>query len=456
MVKQLILYFNLISLSFITILLSDGIEIETNLPKEVVKDSTYIIDVVIKKGDLFGFAKYQQNFPEGFDAKPVETAEASFTYADGKMKFIWMALPEDEEVRITYALTAYDGAPVEAVVAGKFSYIADNQRKSYDIPNQTIAIKSAEPEEERIPAIASVNRVVKPLANNTYEVSLTIDKQGVYGFSKLEEYLPSGAEAEVLNNQKAVFSQVDERAKFVWMSIPEDETLTVTYKVKANEDIGDALRAMEGNFAYLDESETKSVAVMSDAPLMADNASSEETIETPVDEAPDETPVQPAEEAPEEVAEVEAPVEMNEEVAAVTEEETPVEEPVEEVAEVAPEPVKQTPVKPAKKKPVTAIPDPETGISYRVQIIAGHKMVDEAYVKKTYKYNDGFITFDHEGWIKYLTADDYAVYKEARDKREALIAAQHNFPGPFVTAYNAGERITVQEALMITNQQWFQ
>ncbi len=452
MVKQLILYFNLISLSLITILLSDGIEIETNLPKEIVKDSTYIVDVVIKKGDLFGFAKYQQDFPEGFDVKPVETSEASFTYADGKMKFIWMALPEEDEVKITYALTAYEGAPLEALVEGKFSYIADNQRKSYDIPNQTIIIKSQEPEEEKIPAIATVNRVVKPLANNTYEVSLTIDKQGVYGFSKLEEHLPDGAEAEVLNNQKAVFSQVDERAKFVWMSIPEEQTLTVTYKVKFNEDIGDALRAMEGNFAYLDESQTKSVAVQSDAPLMAENVSNEETIPAEEPEvAPDEE--EEVAEVVEEEPEAEEPVQAPSPIA-----EEPVQEEIEEVEEVAqvePEPTKQAPVQPVKKQPVTSMPNPETGISYRVQIIAGHKVVDEAYVKKTYKYSDGFITFNHEGWIKYLTADNYSVYKQARDKREALIDAQHNFPGPFVTAYNAGERITVQEALMITNQQWF-
>jgi hypothetical protein len=64
MLKQLILLFNLISMSFVTIFLADGIEIESNLPNELVKDSTYIVEVVIKKGDLFGFAKFQQNFPE--------------------------------------------------------------------------------------------------------------------------------------------------------------------------------------------------------------------------------------------------------------------------------------------------------------------------------------------------------------------------------------------------------
>ncbi|MEX2597554.1 MAG: hypothetical protein WEC59_11550 [Salibacteraceae bacterium] len=412
----------------ITIFLSDGIEIETNLPKELVKDSTYIVEVVIKKGSLFGFAKYQQDFPEGFDAKPVETSEASFTYADGKMKFIWMALPEVDEVKISYAVTAFDGAPAEALVEGKFSYISDNQRKSYAIPNQTIRVISDEPIEEQVPVVADVSRKVSKVKDNLFQVDLTINKQGVYGFSKLEEFLPDGAEAEVINNQKAVFSQVDDRAKFVWMSIPDDEALNISYTVKSNEDILEQLKNMEGNFAFLDENETKTVAIIGDGstPTIADNTTSEQVEESQVEEDVAEEEVAEQTEQPDEVEEIaEAP---------------------EEVEMIKDEPVQEQ---------TTAIPEPEGDLIYRVQIVAGHKLVDENYIQKTYKYQDGFITENHEGWIKYLAEAQFDVYKQARDKREALIAAQHNFPGPFVTAYNAGERITVQEALMITNQQWF-
>ena len=46
------------------------------------------------------------------------------------------------------------------------------------------------------------------------------------------------------------------------------------------------------------------------------------------------------------------------------------------------------------------------------------------------------------------------VHKKARNKRESL--GSYKFPGPFVTAYNNGDRITVQEALMITKQDWVQ
>ena len=54
--------------------------------------------------------------------------------------------------------------------------------------------------------------------------------------------------------------------------------------------------------------------------------------------------------------------------------------------------------------------------------------------------------------MKYTTGD-FLAYKQARDGREE-IKSNYTFPGPFVVAYNNGERITVQEALMISNQKW--
>jgi hypothetical protein len=456
MLKQLILLFNLISMSFVTIFLTDGVEIESNLPKELVKDSTYIVEVVIKKGDLFGFAKFQQNFPEGFDAKPVETAEASFTFADGRMKFIWMALPETDEVKISYAVTALEGAPTESMVDGKFSYIQDNERKSYDIPNQTITIISDEAEEEKIPALASASRIVKPLGNNLFQVDLTVAKQGVYGFAKLEELLPAGAEAEVIENKKSVFSQVDEKAKFVWMSIPDDQDLVISYQVKASSDIIDQLQSMEGSFAFLDDNEAKTVPVIGSgvdesALLAATNEPTEEVV------------LPAAEPEPLEIEEI-ATIEPEQEPIAQTAPEVPEEIAEAEVVQVEEEQIEETQpqdvptqiasTNPIPTPPVTSIPSPDNGIVYRVQIVAGKKLVKNEEIKKTYKFNEQFYTENHEGWVKYITGQ-FDVYKAARDKRESLIVAQHNFPGPFVTAYNAGERITVQEALMISNQKWF-
>jgi hypothetical protein len=470
MLKHLILLFNFIFFIIISALLPADIKITTKIPEKssFVRDSTYIIEVSIEKGSIFGFAKFQQNIPKGFTAHPVQTADASFTFDDDKIKFIWMAIPELNIVKVSYALTATQDAPEEGFIAGKFSYIEDNERKSYDIPGISINIVTDVPVIEKIPAFASATRRVQQLSDDEYEVTVTVNKSGIQGFAKLEEYLPEGSQASVKTNNKAVFSQIDEKAKYIWMSIPDMETLEVSYTVKNSEDILSTLSSMQGNFSFLDETETKTVAVIGSESLPAAIASSE-TIE-PVEATTPEISQESATLA-NETKEPEVMANNDSKLAPAIEDET--------VVVVAPEKTesKTTNIEPTAEPVIasapsvalsngtdnqmasnstkpSAIPSPENGVAYKVQVVAGHKMVTEAYLRKEYKFHDPFAIENHEGWIKYTTGQ-FDEYKGARDKREQIAQAGHNFPGPFVTAYNSGERITVQEALMISNQNWF-
>ena len=96
----------------------------------------------------------------------------------------------------------------------------------------------------------------------------------------------------------------------------------------------------------------------------------------------------------------------------------------------------------------------DEGITYRVQILAGHNDVSDNWVAKKYDFNGRSDTEIHEGWIKYTTGS-FLDYESARNERES-INSTHNFPEPFVTAYYLGERISVSEALVISHQDWLQ
>ncbi|RPG79275.1 MAG: hypothetical protein CBC95_005145 [Crocinitomicaceae bacterium TMED135] len=90
-------------------------------------------------------------------------------------------------------------------------------------------------------------------------------------------------------------------------------------------------------------------------------------------------------------------------------------------------------------------------IDYKVQILAGHKIVNSSYFAAKFNFKENYEIESHMGWIKY-TVGNHSEYKKARDSRNEL--KNHEFPGPFVSAYNYGERISVQEALILSKQSW--
>ena len=90
-------------------------------------------------------------------------------------------------------------------------------------------------------------------------------------------------------------------------------------------------------------------------------------------------------------------------------------------------------------------------IDFKVQILAGHRIISNKKISNLYSYKGEYNLESHNGWIKY-TVGSNSEYIKARNSRNKL--NKYNFPGPFVTAYNYGERISVQEALILTSQNW--
>ena len=91
-------------------------------------------------------------------------------------------------------------------------------------------------------------------------------------------------------------------------------------------------------------------------------------------------------------------------------------------------------------------------VAFRVQVLATHSNVQPETVKRLYAF-PGEIRHEQDAeWHKYTTGY-HTTYRSARDNRVEL-THHHSFPGPFVTAYRNSKRITVQEALLLTKQNW--
>lgn len=459
MIKQLLLLVQFLWIFIYQLFFSLDVTVSQQLPSKITAGSEAIVEIVINKSDATGFAKVQQDFPEGFNAEPIETKGATFSFKDNKVKFIWMSLPSEEQFTISYKLIPNANVKGNFSLAGKFSFIADSERKNIDINTVSYVVEPApleepvvieepviedpvveepvteEPVTEEDP-IAKTPEIEKPtievncartivlVEEGKYKVTTSITKKGIQGFAKITEIIPDGFIALEDDAKGGVFSFKDKEAKILWLAMPKDETFAVSYIIQALENTINNTYSLSGNFSYLKEEETQKYNIEKTDFILDRKVV---VAEIPVTE-------QPEKEAEEPVV-VEEPIK---------------EEPIVEVP-LKEEPVAEETTPKNNAKEITSIPKPETKVTYKVQVGAGHQTVPNNYFALKFNLKDNVSTENHEGWIKYIIGS-FNEYKAARDKRESV---RSNIKTAFVTAYNSGKRITVQEALMISNQKWY-
>lgn len=436
MIKQVILLFNLIGIIIFNTLLID-VSVQQQLQETANVNEEVIVKISINKSNLSGFAKIQQQIPQGFSVEKIETKGATFSFKDNTLKFIWMALPNEEEFTISYKIIASEKTLGTFNFEGKFAYIDENERKIVPIPAKSLTIINddndltstpnneennmdntvvettpdvegvEEIEKELIPSVTSSKKVT-PLENNTYQIDLTIIPTDIEGFAKVEEIIPEGLAASSNNkNEDAKFSFKDNKVKFLWMSFPKKDTLKLSYIINSVQNETKNY-TINGSFSFLKEESTEK-HIFNSVEINTTKEDDDEITET----------------------------ELAEETTETTTEEQPIE----------------TSNTQNKETEVVSTPTAETGVTYKVQIGAGRKEVPTSYFDTKFNVKDNINIETHEGWVKYVVGS-YKVYKAARDKRNKIWAT-NNINGAFVTAYNQGNRILVQEALMISNQKWY-
>ncbi|MFO0359606.1 MAG: hypothetical protein ACK50N_03835, partial [Flavobacteriales bacterium] len=122
-------------------------------------------------------------------------------------------------------------------------------------------------------------------------VEVTIYKSQIQGFGKMEILFPEGFIASPAETKGASFTFSERKARFVWMTLPTEETFTISYYLEAPATF-DGRYEVKGTFSYIKENErmdfvipTKSVMVKPDATLATNtetNATNSNESTTPV------------------------------------------------------------------------------------------------------------------------------------------------------------------------------
>lgn len=451
---------------------NEGISITQTVPSSIKPGQEFTVELNINRGTIAGFAKLQQELPEGCTAKVKESATGNFTFADRQVKIIWMSVPSDATFKISYIVTVPQNISVSTFdLAGKISYIENNEKKVFEIPAKTISVSGAasaasnKPAETKTTPVETASGTTPPPENtntetpttseNTsggtqkfaaatsgnsitertvtptvpgkeYTVSVKIKKGTITGFAKLEEIIPAGLSASGIENASGVFSFVDGKAKYLWMSLPADAEFKVSYKLTVD-DYTNPTFDLNGTFSYLENEETKKAPTPTSTVSLSGQAVAATT--TPNNTTANNTNTSEN-----------TNTAANNTTAKTNNTNT----------NTAANNTSANNTTAAANKPAKSV----SGIVYRVQVTAIHKSVPNSYFNDNYNIVGEIFSEQHEGWFKFTTGT-FKEYTGARDKRVEL-SANSIIPGPFVTAYNSGRRITVQEALMVSNQKWVQ
>ena len=489
MVKPVLVGFNILLILLFGLFQKGNIEISHDLPDSLPKGGEAIVTVEVNKSDISGFAKYQITVAEGLTIEPVETAGSSFTFNNQKGKFIWMALPTAKKFTIQYRVVADNSADGSFNVSSRFSYIYESERRNYDLLDKDVIVgdgalmasnESAASDTslsiDNSDVQVSMIRTLTPSGINNWKVNISIDKQNLEGYAKVEETIPEGYTAIDLKSSSAVFVLENEKVKYIWYDIPQNDNISVSYKLMPVIAVESSQPEITGTFTYLkndDEVEMpigKGARDFSSEELLVEN---KDTTNAQVSDGAVENGGKPMingadiatamNGADENLEETQEQADENDVASSIT---TKTAEIADNESQPENEKITEEKLNSTGEKDVVAsksninnnivnVPSPETGITYRIQIAAGHNNLRKTEFVKLYDFTEGYNLESLDGWLKYTTGS-HEYYKQARNDRERISSQYDKFKGPFVTAYNDGERITVQEALMITNQEWLQ
>ncbi|MHB8261302.1 MAG: hypothetical protein ACYDCN_10440 [Bacteroidia bacterium] len=462
--KYILIFIQALMIAIYHFFFGDPVIATAKVPDNITPGSSFVIEVTIAKPSVTGFAKLQLEIPAAFVATEVESKNGSFSTSGTFVKVIWTSVPSDAELVIKINIAIPASSAGDKQIKGKFSYIAENVKQEALIEPITIKLGGTEAASEVATTTATENDVAnqpakepetntqtntsdgaqsfsKPNEPNAtvsvsrkitalgspdeYQVDLTITKGNVKGFAKLAENIPAGYKADYINESGSVFAFENREARFIWTSIPSSEEIKVSYKLTP--DSGASIQKpayIDGSkFSYIENNQTNTVAIDKQeitegeqttiARATTPNTNSNSTTNVTTNTQPENTNTNTQ---PDNTTTSTQPTNKNETT-------------------------------------TTIATTPKSGnVHYSVQIGAFQKSVNSSALGRRYSIKETVRTEMHDGYTKCIIGK-FNEYKIARDNREAV--KSKGVSDAFVTAYNSGKRITVQEALMVSNQRWY-
>lgn len=107
------------------------------------KTDSYLVSILLDKGKANKYAKLEESIPQGYTAESVETRGGVFDYTNGKVKFLWLDLPNQPRFLVSYRLKPKakqaDGKGV--AINGYFAFMIDDATEIHEVAQAQADLK---------------------------------------------------------------------------------------------------------------------------------------------------------------------------------------------------------------------------------------------------------------------------------------------------------------------------
>ncbi len=405
---------------FMTIALSaQEVSVLAKIPGSCLPGDSFTVELHIWKTGIEGFARLQQQLPAGFSAIVADAAGGDFTFDKQKASFIWLKIPDQDTITVSYTVTSGQGlSGTFAIGEGVFSYLSENKIQKHLIPPTSLTIEGQEP----VIAEAETTEPRPEIAEADSELLEVIQEP--------EEVIPEPEEVvqepqEVIPEPEEVIPEPEEVIQKPEEEIPELQEVIQ----KPEEEIPEPQEMVQEVITVVPEAESELGVVIKETVVTEPEIPDEikETI-AGQSEVP-QTQIQPAKEEPP----VNEPLPVHRDVPAKPDPEkdalppAQVEKAVKE--DIGPAVTKQQ-------------------ILFRVQCCALKQFKEAEHIRNYYQLKEEVHHEYIDGWYKY-TYGTFATYEEA--KRASRHFRQQHPEASFVVGYENGKRIDIRYAIEKSN-----
>jgi hypothetical protein len=116
------------------------ITINANFPSTINTGSSIDADVIINKGTVGNFAKYQMDVPVGIVVSALDAKGGNFTFENQRAKIVWVSVPSDAEFTVKLKVQVSSDAPSSVTLSQKFYYLDNNEKKEVEANPAVITI----------------------------------------------------------------------------------------------------------------------------------------------------------------------------------------------------------------------------------------------------------------------------------------------------------------------------